>query len=94
MVAEERSRRKGVGREALLLMMQYSIRYLGVTGFIAKIINKNAPSLNLFTSLGFVVFKEVAVFKEVHYVLNAQQCPQEWSTLQQRSQSLEIEPFR
>eukprot|EP00892_Ulva_mutabilis_P003133 jgi/Ulvmu1/12820/UM098_0001.1 len=94
MVAEERSRGKGVGREALLLMMQYSIRCLGVTGFVAKIITTNVPSLTLFSDNGFVKAKEVPVFNEVHYVLNEQQCPQAWSNLQESLQCLTIEDFR
>lgn len=94
MVAERQSRRKGIAREALLLMMQYSIRFLGVKGFIAKIINTNVPSIQLFSSLGFSMLKEVPVFKEVHYVLNRELCSHEWSHLLQSSQSLNSAPFR
>lgn len=90
MVAEKRSRRKGIAKEALQLMMQYCIRFLEVTSFIAKIINTNEPSIDLFSSIGFVKLKDVPVFKEVHYVLNMEQCPLEWSNLHESSKSLPL----
>ena len=41
---------------------------LGVTTFVAKISDGNAPSLRLFQSLGFVVAKAVPAFGETHVV--------------------------
>lgn len=93
MVAEERSRRKGMAREALCLMMQYSILRLGAKGFVAKIINTNEPSLTLFRKLGFVKLKDVAVFREVHYILNEELCPEAWSSLRESSDLLQVTSF-
>lgn len=45
--------------EALKLMMCYAIRYLDVKGFIAKILEKNEPSINLFSRLHFREAKRV-----------------------------------
>jgi hypothetical protein len=42
-------------------------RHLGITAFVAKISEANAPSIELFTQkLGFVEVKRVAAFEEVH----------------------------
>lgn len=93
MIAEHRSRRKGLAKEAVELMMQYSMSRLGAKGFVAKIINTNVASLRLFKKLGFVKLKDVAVFKEVHYILNEGQCPQAWLHLQQSIDSMQTEVF-
>ncbi len=37
MIAEEQCRRKGLAKEGLLLLMNYAIRNLGITKFIAKV---------------------------------------------------------
>lgn len=47
-------------------MMAYACRHLGVTRFVAKILEHNEPSLALFKKLGFAEVKRVPVFKEVH----------------------------
>ncbi|KIY98693.1 N-acetyltransferase 9-like protein [Monoraphidium neglectum] len=73
MVAEPESRRKGMACEALRLFMAYVVRELGVTRFIAKIGEDNAPSLALFEGqLGFKEVRRVQVFKEVHLELSVQ----------------------
>lgn len=82
-----------MAREALCLMMQYSMLHLGAKGFVAKIIDTNEPSLTLFRKLGFVKLKDVAVFREVHYILNEDLCPEAWSSLRESSDSLQIERF-
>lgn len=42
-------------------------RHLGITAFVAKISEANAPSIELFTKkLGFAEVKRVAAFEEVH----------------------------
>ncbi len=48
MIAEESSRRRGFGREAVLLMMWYGYVHLGVTRFFAKISKENLSSIRLF----------------------------------------------
>ena len=65
MVAEPRSRRKGVATEALAIFMAYAAQQLGITKFRAKIKEHNAASIALFTGLGFAEVKRVAVFGEV-----------------------------
>ncbi|GAX82981.1 hypothetical protein CEUSTIGMA_g10408.t1 [Chlamydomonas eustigma] len=66
MVAEEQSRRKGISKRALQLFMAYAHTQLGVTLFRAKILESNSPSISLFSSLGYIEAKRVAVFKEVY----------------------------
>ncbi|XP_022093665.1 N-acetyltransferase 9-like protein isoform X3 [Acanthaster planci] len=82
MIAEPSCRRKGIGREALVLMIQYGATKLKVRRFIAKIGLQNQPSLALFKKLGFKqesvseVFQEVTlqleVTEEVQHSLNLQ----------------------
>lgn len=65
MIAENRSRRKGLATEALELMMLYGITELGIRKFYAKIGAGNAPSLSLFERLGFEDVKFSEIFNEV-----------------------------
>ncbi|ETV69734.1 hypothetical protein H257_14582 [Aphanomyces astaci] len=65
MVAEARYRGKGVGREAVLLMMSYAVTHLHVHRFYCKINETNEPSLGLFRKLGFVQCNYVAAFQEI-----------------------------
>ena len=68
MVADPRCRRRGLGKEAVLLMMQYGIVHLGVTSYVAKISTNNAPSMSLFENkLGYVETARIEDFEEVHY---------------------------
>lgn len=45
--------------EALELMMCYAIRFLGVSAFIAKILEKNEASISLFSHLNFREIRRV-----------------------------------
>lgn len=65
MVAEPRSRRKGMAEEALTLFMAYASSRLGVTKFRAKIGEANAPSIRLMSKLGFAHVSRSEIFKEV-----------------------------
>ncbi|XP_038064266.1 N-acetyltransferase 9-like protein isoform X1 [Patiria miniata] len=65
MIAEPSCRRKGIGQEALLLMMQYGVTKLQVSRFVAKIGLQNQPSLSLFKKLGFEEESVSEVFNEV-----------------------------
>ena len=70
MVAEKASRRKGIGHEAVLLMLRYGIERLAVRKFTAKILQHNAASVRMFTErLGFVEVGRSEVFKELHFEL-------------------------
>lgn len=66
MVAEERSRRKGIAHEALRLFIAFSVKFFGVRRFGAKIGEGNGPSISLFTKLGFLRVGNSQIFKEVH----------------------------
>ncbi|KAJ1298395.1 hypothetical protein BS78_01G449500 [Paspalum vaginatum] len=65
MIAEHKSRGKGIGQEALLLMMAFAVEKYGIHTFRAKISESNTASLNLFRKLGFKDASYSAVFKEV-----------------------------
>lgn len=71
MIAERASRRRGMAREALALIMDYCVRELQTKHFVAKIKDHNAPSIALFEKgLGFSFIKSVPVFGEVVYQLD------------------------
>ncbi|KAH9600501.1 GNAT domain [Trypanosoma melophagium] len=68
MIAEPLFRRRGLGAEAVRLLLSYALDKLGATTFVAKILNTNNSSIQFFTNkLGFTKLKEVPVFNEVHY---------------------------
>lgn len=53
--------------EAVKLMMCYAIRHLDVKGFVAKVLEKNQPSINLFSRLHFRETKRVeGVLQTLH----------------------------
>eukprot|EP01128_Nolandella_sp_AFSM9_P011142 TRINITY_DN785_c0_g1_i1.p1 TRINITY_DN785_c0_g1~~TRINITY_DN785_c0_g1_i1.p1 ORF type:complete len:230 (+),score=52.47 TRINITY_DN785_c0_g1_i1:251-940(+) len=54
MIAETKARRKGLAKEAILLMMKYAHTNLTVPAFSAKILDHNGPSLGLFKKLGYL----------------------------------------
>eukprot|EP01032_Pedospumella_encystans_P019539 gene19539-22214_t len=64
MIAEEKYRKRGLGREAVNLMMHYGMTTLGVTKFFVKINQANQASLDLFYSLGFAEVNYVPAFEE------------------------------
>ncbi|XP_021910357.1 N-acetyltransferase 9-like protein isoform X1 [Carica papaya] len=65
MIAEPKSRGKGLGKESVLMMMAHAVQTLGVHMFRAKIGESNGASLNLFRKLGFEEVSYSEVFKEV-----------------------------
>ncbi|KAH9855741.1 acyl-CoA N-acyltransferase [Lenzites betulinus] len=72
MIAEPAYRRRGIAHTALQLMLSYasdpaSPPPLPITRarLVARIGDKNEPSIRLFEKLGFTVTKRVAVFEEV-----------------------------
>lgn len=72
MVAEADYRRRGLARQAIRGIMRFALTdpALGsrvqATSFIAKILQSNAASIALFTSLGFRETAKVEAFQEVH----------------------------
>lgn len=63
MIAEPSSRRKGLAKEALQVMMRYAIENLHHRAFLAKILDHNTPSLSLFRSLGYTETSHSDFFK-------------------------------
>eukprot|EP01027_Heterolobosea_sp_BB2_P015362 GEZU01021986.1.p1 GENE.GEZU01021986.1~~GEZU01021986.1.p1 ORF type:complete len:190 (+),score=60.39 GEZU01021986.1:203-772(+) len=71
MIAEENSRRKGIGTEAVLLMMSYAVKYLNIQRFVAKILAHNTSSIDMFTNkLGYKQTKYSEVFEEYTFEYN------------------------
>mmetsp|Transcript_7585 Transcript_7585/g.12250 ORF Transcript_7585/g.12250 Transcript_7585/m.12250 type:complete len:349 (-) Transcript_7585:753-1799(-) len=64
MIAEENSRRKGLAREALILLMSYGAQRLKTHTYVAKIGAANLASLALFQALGYEEQSFCDVFKE------------------------------
>lgn len=70
MLAEPTARRRGLGIQALAMMLVYGVETLGLRCITSKIGMKNAPSLALFQDrLGFTQVSESAVFQEVTMTL-------------------------
>lgn len=67
MIAEPEARRKGFGKEALLLMLKYAQSELFVQEFVSKIGYDNMASQNLFTKLQFEEQSRSVVFKEITF---------------------------
>ena len=65
MVAEASMRRRGLAKEALIMLMQYGIQFLAITRFFAKIGADNSASLNLFQQqLQYEPVNYVEAFRE------------------------------
>ncbi|KRX14444.1 NADPH--cytochrome P450 reductase, partial [Trichinella nelsoni] len=69
MIAEPAWRGRGLGKEAVKMMLVYAFQQLHVERFVAKIRSDNEPSLALFQSLQFKQFCRVDVFQELHMEL-------------------------
>ncbi|KAL9457374.1 hypothetical protein AB3S75_006423 [Citrus x aurantiifolia] len=65
MIAEPKSRGKGLAKEAVLMMMAYAVENFGIHVFRAKIGESNGASLRLFQKLGFEDISYSEIFKEV-----------------------------
>lgn len=64
MIAEKRCRGKGLGIEAVKMMMQFGASRLGISKFVAKIASHNHASLSLFKKLGYVEVAYEEAFDE------------------------------
>ncbi|HLV62524.1 GNAT family protein [Galbibacter sp.] len=64
-VLEEANRNRGVGREALSLLIDYAFNYLNLHQLYANISSENKPSIHLFSNLGF---ERVGVKKDWNYI--------------------------
>ncbi|XP_022758948.1 N-acetyltransferase 9-like protein [Durio zibethinus] len=65
MIAEPKSRGKGLGKESVLMMMAYAVQNFGIHVFRVKIGESNGSSLSLFQKLGFEEVSHSEIFKEV-----------------------------
>ncbi|KAF9431246.1 N-acetyltransferase 9 [Podila epigama] len=66
MIAEPAYRRKGMGLEAIRMMITYAYQSLGTKRITAKISTENKSSIQLFlTRLGFVQISYSQIFEEV-----------------------------
>ncbi|KAI3928483.1 hypothetical protein MKW98_024084 [Papaver atlanticum] len=74
MIAEPKSRGKGLGKEAVLMMMAFAVKNLSIQSFRVKIGESNSASLNLFRNLGFEVTLHSEIFKEVTLELPVKSC--------------------
>ena len=70
MIAEDSARGRGVGKEATLSMMRYSVDKLHLNRFTVKIGYANDKSINMFTKFGFQEVSRSDVFQEVTMELN------------------------
>ncbi|ESR60970.1 N-acetyltransferase domain-containing protein [Citrus sinensis] len=64
MIAEPKSRGKGLAKDAVLMMMAYAVENFGIHVFRAKIGESNGASLRLFQKLGFEDISYSEIFKE------------------------------
>lgn len=94
MIAEPYCRRKGLGREALLTMMNYGVTYLGIKKYEAKIGCGNNASLTLFHKLGFVKVSISEVFNEVTLEMQVTPEIQQWLHQATSHVSFHKYPFR
>lgn len=77
MVAEAKSRGNGVAKEALMLLMWWAHKVLGTSRFVAKIGDKNTPSIHLFNkSLGFQLISHSEYFEETTFELMLMDVPE------------------
>ncbi|PPD93496.1 hypothetical protein GOBAR_DD09562 [Gossypium barbadense] len=74
MIAEPKSRGKGLGKESVLMMMAYAVQNFRIHVFRAKIGASNGSSLSLFRKLGFKETSYSEIFKEVRFSFCHQKC--------------------
>ncbi|XP_014789165.1 N-acetyltransferase 9-like protein [Octopus bimaculoides] len=86
MIAEISSRRKGFGKQAVILMMVYGVEILKITKFTAKIGMSNSISLGLFLKIGFIEESRSSAFQEI--TLSLPVTDKVLQYLRQESQSL------
>ena len=77
-------RRKGLAYTALQLLLSYATSPTMALGIlrarlVARIGERNAPSIRLFEKLGFAVTKRVAVFEEVEMRYAGTDAQPEWA---------------
>ncbi|KAL2764674.1 N-acetyltransferase 9 isoform 4, partial [Daubentonia madagascariensis] len=87
MIAEPSCRGRGLGTEAVLMMLSY-----GLTKFEAKIGQGNEPSIRMFQKLHFEQVAVSSVFQEVTLRLIMNEPVQQW--LLEQTSHVEEKPYR
>ncbi|KQK23156.1 hypothetical protein BRADI_1g71575v3 [Brachypodium distachyon] len=75
MIAEQKSRGKGLGQEVILMMMAFAVDKYRTHTFRAKISESNNASLKLFRKLSFKDASYSSAFKEVTLEASAAELP-------------------
>ena len=91
MVAEMSYRKRGIGKEAVVLMMRYCINQLSTKRFRAQILEDNLASIALFRNLKYRETKRIPVFHEVVYELSCEIDDEAWLNVQ--NGELNIQPY-
>ncbi|KAM6163524.1 alpha/beta-tubulin-N-acetyltransferase 9 [Rhynchocyon petersi] len=92
MIAEPSCRGRGLGTEAVLMMMSYGVTKLGLTRFEAKIGQGNEPSIRLFHKLHFEQVAVSSVFQEV--TLRLAMSEPEWQWLLEQTSHVAEQQYR
>lgn len=64
MIAESKWRRKGLGEEAVRIMLWFAFQVIGLRVFEVKISKDNVNSLKLFQKIGFTMTSQCSKFHE------------------------------
>ena len=70
MVAEKEWHHRGIGSEAIQLIIQHTVEYIRIGKFQAKIMEDNVGSIALFKKLGFEQYSYCNTFKEYTVMLD------------------------
>lgn len=73
MIAEEKSRKKGIATETLQLIIEFATKKLDIKTFVAKIQSDNKDSIKLFKKAGFKETEYIESFKEYTFKLEIKQ---------------------
>ncbi|XP_012634197.1 alpha/beta-tubulin-N-acetyltransferase 9 isoform X2 [Microcebus murinus] len=92
MIAEPSCRGRGLGTEAVLMMLSYGVTKLGLTKFEAKIGQGNEPSIRMFQKLHFEQVAVSSIFQEVTLRLIMNEPVQQW--LLEQTSHVEEQPYR
>ncbi|XP_045425813.1 N-acetyltransferase 9 isoform X1 [Lemur catta] len=92
MIAEPSCRGRGLGTEAVLMMLSYGVTKLGLTKFEAKIGQGNEPSIRMFQKLYFEQVAVSSVFQEVTLRLILNEPVRQW--LLEQTSHVEEKPYR
>lgn len=93
MIAESSARGRGFGWEATLLMLKYSLEFLKIHSFVAKIGLDNDKSIRMFQKLKFQEESRSSVFNEITLQRPCDDQWQSWLTTELTTAKLRIEPF-